>query len=742
MTTTHSRPRRIDPRSLPIALKLAIGLGGVLLVTMFVTIGLVNDVVRTSQTDLVLDELAALSADQAGRVVQTLDAEIEGLSRLVSDPSVQQYIREASSSIAVSGGGGTFRPSTAIESLIAEYRITHPELSALAVLDAAGYVIGAAPMLPAADLPERGSWEWFQVAQQPGGMAVYLSGPIADGLTGVEGFHIAMPIVDTTVPGRVVGVVYAVWNMSNVPPAAQARSREALIVQSDGEVLYASDPGAESRLPYALVRTLREAGEPTLEYEDAHGERWLYGVASLGELSLRGRDASLPDLTVVVREPYSVMQTSAVALMQNLLWALALSALLVTVLAGGMTLVLLYPLRRLTIAAGRISAGQLETPIPDLPLDEVGRLASVLRDLVGRLLVRMQQLDAAVQVSRVALRSLDVNELLESTSRTLVSAFGVEGVRVYFADQTRGRAELVAGHGAIYETLLRQEPALAIDERTHVGRAILLGEPQVAAAPGYHLAEAALPLVAGESVTGVLCVTGRHGARFAVDDLDMFSLVADQLSAALQNARLFAASAENMEQISALNRRLMRRGWEEYLELAGELRSTTDPAGDWPTLPSELWQRTEAAAEVTVDEQGREVLSAPLIVRGEVIGVVAATRPPGQGWSEQERLLVEAVAARLATLADSIRMVEETSWRAEQERRVNELSASLQSAISLDDMLRDALARLGEATGAESVALRVGRPPADGQEAFARAAQTNGGRPGAAHTGPNGAGEG
>src|SRR5690606_41927443 len=105
-------------------------------------------------------------------------------------------------------------------------------------------------------------------------------------------------------------------------------------------------------------------------------------------------------------------------------------ALLVTVLAGGRTLVLLYPLRRLTIAGGRISAGQLETPIPDLPLDEVGRLARVLRDLVGRLLVRMQQLDAAVQVSRVALRSLDVNELLESTSRTLVSAFGVEGVRV------------------------------------------------------------------------------------------------------------------------------------------------------------------------------------------------------------------------------------------------------------------------------------------------------------------------
>src|SRR5690606_28188572 len=135
MTTTHRQPRREDPRALPIALTLAIGLGAVLLVTTLVTAGLVRDVVQTRHTGIVLDELASLSADQAGRVVQTLNTEIEGLSRLVSDPSVQQHIREATSSIAVSGGGGTFRPSAAIEGLIAEYRITHPEISALAVLD-------------------------------------------------------------------------------------------------------------------------------------------------------------------------------------------------------------------------------------------------------------------------------------------------------------------------------------------------------------------------------------------------------------------------------------------------------------------------------------------------------------------------------------------------------------------------------------------------------------------------------
>lgn len=739
--TTKSQNRRMDPRALPIALKIALGLGAVLLVSTLVTGELVRDVVETSQTGLVLDELAALSADQAARVEQALAGQIAGLDRLMSEQTVQQQIREATASIAAAGGGTTFVPSAPIENLIAEYRITHPEFSALAVLDATGHILGAAPMISTAELPERGSWEWFQTAQQPGGAGLYLSGPVDDGLTGVQGIHIAQPIVDARVPGRVMGVVYAVWNMGNVPSTAQIRSREAFVAQADGVVLYSSNPDAEAELPYRLARTLQNAAEPALEFQDTSGEQWLYGVAQLGDVALQGREVQLPDLTVAVREPRSVAHTSAAALAQDLQTALVVSALFVTGLTAGMALLTLHPLRRLTDAAGRISAGQLETPIPDLPLDEVGRLAGVLGDVVGRLLARMHQLDAAVQVSRAALRSLDVETLLHDTSSTLARAFEVEGVRVYFADQPRGQAELVAGHGAVYNSLLKHEVALPVDERTHVGRAILLGEPQVAPAPGYNLVEVALPLLAGESVTGVLCVTGQQGTAFEADDVDMFSLVADQLSAALQNARLFAASAESMEQISALNRRLTRRGWEEYLELGGELRSTTGSADEWPEASPALWQRADVVAEVTADEQGRSVLAAPLVVRGEVIGALAATRPPGQGWSEQERLLVEAVAARLATLADGIRMVEETSWRAEHERRVNELSASLQNATGMDDMLREALARLGEATGAQNVSLRVGRPPANGHEPPGGSAQANGGKTAPLRSRSNGVGE-
>ena len=108
------------------------------------------------------------------------------------------------------------------------------------------------------------------------------------------------------------------------------------------------------------------------------------------------------------------------------------------------------------------------------------------------------------------------------------------------------------------------------------------------------------------------------------------------------------------------------------------------------------------------------MLAAPLVLRGEAIGTLAVTRPPGERWSHDEVTLLESVASRLAMIAESIRLVEESTQRAEREQRVNEVSASLlQRAASVDSVLQTALNQLGGALGSEHVSLRIGRPPGD-----------------------------
>lgn len=726
MAATAGRRRRFNLGALPIALKIALSLGLILLVSTLITSGLIQDVVTSGQRDVVLGELAALSAGQADSVLQTLDAEIEALSRMTEDAAIQAEIITAGASLAPDNRDVTFHPNARMQQLITTHRITRPQLEAVAVLDMNGYVLASAPMFTSTALPANGSWEWFQAAKEAEVGAVYVSGPIDDGLTGQQGVHIAVPIYDELVPGRFIGMTYAVWNMQNVPALAPTRDRETTIAQLDGTVLFsnAGAPGAE--LPGRLTRLLEESPPGSLTYEDAQGAEWLYGLSHLGELE--GENVGHLAWTVTVGEPLSVTEANAAPLIRRLQIALAVSAGLATLLIAAFAFGLLSPLRRLTDAADHIRAGHLTTPIPTFPPDEVGRLSNVLRELVARLLGRLDQLDAAVQVSRASVRSLDASELLRDTCEAIVAAFGYSGARVYLNDRGLREARLAESAGAVNYRLSQDGHRLPIDERTHTGRAVMLAEPQTGSAPGHDLPEVALPLVAGGRVLGALCISGNSGTAFGPEELDMLSLVADQLSAALQNARLFADSAASAEEIEALNRRLTRQAWESYVELAGTLRHTPDDSGYWPEPPETAGDQFEAVT-VYEDEVGQLVMSAPLVVRGQPVGTLAVARPHGASWTQDERLLLEAVAARLATLTEGIRLVEETTWRAEREQRVNEVAASLQGAVGVDDVLQTALDRLSMAMGAEHISLRLGRPEGYASEDGGAPAHSSNGRP-------------
>jgi GAF domain-containing protein len=150
----------------------------------------------------------------------------------------------------------------------------------------------------------------------------------------------------------------------------------------------------------------------------------------------------------------------------------------------------------------------------------------------------------------------------------------------------------------------------------------------------------------------------------------------------------------------------------------GALRHTLDPDAHWPQALTEAHPGGEIKAEVHTDSDGRQVLAAPLVSRGETVGMLAVTRPSGETWTRDEALLLESIAARMGIIAESIRLVEESTRRVEREQRVNEVSANLlQRASSVDTVLRSALSELSEALGSDRVSLRLGGLPArDGRQ--------------------------
>jgi GAF domain-containing protein len=394
---------------------------------------------------------------------------------------------------------------------------------------------------------------------------------------------------------------------------------------------------------------------------------------------------------------------------------------------------LLRPVRRLTEAAIKIERGDLRTPIPQFPPDEVGQLSSVLSHVVGMLLGRLGQLSAAVQVSRTATMTLDINQILESITKVLAQQFGYPDVRIYLTDMTGRRVQLKAASGSESDRLLRDKHRLWIDETSLVGRAILMNEVQTGSSKqGFREAgfvaensELALPLqVAGKSIGALHLIAGRD-QEFGREDIDILRLITDQLSASIQNARLFEQSASSLTEIEALNRAMTHRAWESYIGEGGRLRHTPDPEQLWPQVKSDIYGSSEVKAQVYADADGRLVLAVPLVLRGETIGTLAVTRPPSENWSRDEALLLESIAARMSIIAEGIRLVEESSQRAEREERVNEISATLlQRATSVETVLRSALNELGGALGSDRVSLRIGNVPSrDGRQIVSASAE-------------------
>lgn len=736
MTTTQRRGilSGFDPRALPMAVKIALGGGVVLLVSMLVTGYLMQQIVTDAQVEVTLSDLESFSHTQALRVVDALDQEVTVLSHMGSSMAVQQQLRMYHEQEPVEGETALI-PDNILSQQVFVFREIYSEFDSIVLLDANGYILAIDPA-PAenADLAVPGGWTWFSSAYNNGAGATYLFNPEDDHLTGHTGTHIAVPIYDAQNPDEVIGVLYGVWNMNNVLDIVRiGGTQQGLVLEPDGTILVSPVDVRGASVPSSLVRRLREghagADHPHVQqtggsfiYTREGEQAWLYGYTTLGNLDLSDEAITRLGWTIVTRQPLSSAQARASAVLNRLFLTLGGGIALVILVILVFTRSLLVPLHRLTEAAARIEAGDLDAPIPQLPGDEIGQLSGVLNNLVKQLLHRVQQLRAAVETSRTAALTLDTNQMLAGVARIMTQQFQYPEVRLYLTDVGHRFARLQAASGKASEHMLNTGQRLEIDETTLVGRSILLNEIQFGdiqaslqdTDPVVRHSELAIPLQAGGHPLGALYVLTGHNRPFAQEDIDILRLLADQIGASIENARLFEQSASNLAEIEALNRLLTRDVWQTRVR-DEELRHTLDPDQRWPETPVSFRESRAIKVEMYADADGRSVLAAPLILRGETIGTLAVTRPPGETWSHDEAVLLETVASRMVMVAEGLRLVEESTQLASRERQVNEISASLlQRAATVDDVLQSALSQLGGAISSDHLSLRIGPPPIEG----------------------------
>ncbi len=246
--------------------------------------------------------------------------------------------------------------------------------------------------------------------------------------------------------------------------------------------------------------------------------------------------------------------------------AAALSLIVIAVATGRM----LRPLARLAEFAHRISRGDWTYRVPEDRDDEIGlvsgslnrmaeELSQIYTTLEIRVTSRTQQIRTAAEVARAVTSIPTLDDLLRQAVNLISERFGYYHVSIFLISRDGKDAVFREATGEVGQALKARGHRLAVGSQSMIGWVTANNQPRIASEVSgdpVHFrnellpetrAELAVPLQVGGTVLGALDVQSTSGEAFQTEDLEILQTLADQLSAAIQNARLAQVSMEAAE---------------------------------------------------------------------------------------------------------------------------------------------------------------------------------------------------
>jgi GAF domain-containing protein len=365
---------------------------------------------------------------------------------------------------------------------------------------------------------------------------------------------------------------------------------------------------------------------------------------------------------------------------------------------------------------------------------------NLAQSTAGRASIANQRLDAVASIGRQTVRLLDYQELVTTTVNLIKSQFGFYHVQIFLVDERREYANLVASTGEAGRRLLERQHRLAVGSESVIGKVTLSNEPVLVNDtendPGHAFnpllpdtrAELALPmqvLIDGQTrVIGALDVQSVEPMAFTPADVQALQALANQVAVTIRNARLFEEQAaslreneqlyseaqKNLQEIQRLNSQLTHQAWASYLTTHAALRGVTaTEAGlteDYAWSDAMIQAGHNKFPVLLTRDDDLMVVAAPILLRGEVLGVIEVEVERGQDVDMLSTLT--AISERMAAALENMRLVEEAQEASVQEQRISAMVSRFQEAATIDELLQITLTELSETLDAEAGSIRVG----------------------------------
>jgi GAF domain-containing protein len=345
---------------------------------------------------------------------------------------------------------------------------------------------------------------------------------------------------------------------------------------------------------------------------------------------------------------------------------------------------------------------------------ELSQRGSELQAANKQIQRRATQFEVLAQVTQAITSVRDLQELLPRIAAVISEKFGFYHVGVFLLDGAHEYAVLSATNSKGGRQMLERKHRLRVGEQGIVGNVTATGKPRIAMDVGVDAvffdnpelpdthSEMALPLKSGGLVVGALDVQSTEIGAFADEDIQMLTLLADQVSLAIENARLFDETRNALAEAEAVSRQFTREVWGRLPNEQNLLGYRYNLIGASPL--EKAVELTDSSNDKTTGKQveSRQI-AIPIELRGEIIGTLIVQSPSAEVLNQDQLDLIKAVAERVALSAENARLFEETTRRAERERLVSDITGKIRSANDPQTMIRTAMEELRNALGASHV---------------------------------------
>ncbi len=299
----------------------------------------------------------------------------------------------------------------------------------------------------------------------------------------------------------------------------------------------------------------------------------------------------------------------------------------------------------------------------------------------------------------------DPESLLQKITQLVSVNFGFYHIGLFLLDESRQYAVLNAANSEGGQKMLDRNHRLKVGSEGIVGYVTSTGNPRIALDTGADAvyfdnpdlpethSEMALPLRVGTTIVGALDVQSTVPNAFTGDDVEVLSILADVVSVAIENARLFGESQRVLADAQSAFGEFTREAWRQMVARR-------------KIVGYELSGTTIRSLERPVKANGSAV-SVPIKLRERVIGNMNINLPDDKKLDQDEADITQALAQRIGIAIETASLLAKTQKSASKEQLISEITGKIGSSINLRNVLQTAVEELGQAIPGSEIVIQL-----------------------------------